>query len=74
MKKEVNLEECSICKGLVPHGPGYYNGMVVNGKLVCEGCMLASGLCRGCGDNEAEQLIASYCADKHIDMTERSGR
>lgn len=72
--KQMNLEECFICRGLVPHGPSYYNGMVVDGKLICEGCMLASGLYRGCGENEAKQLIASYCANKHIDMDDRGER
>lgn len=71
MMTRANLEECSVCKGLVPRGPGYHNGMVVNGKLICKGCMLASDLYCGCADDEAERLVASYCAAKHVDITER---
>ena len=65
--KETHLEECSVCGGQVPRGPGYYNGTVKYGRLICEGCVLAIGLSADRSDDEdGARKVESYCEGKGV--------
>ncbi len=66
--KNCILETCHVCGGLVPRGPGYYNGIVVEEKLVCEGCALAIGIMRGAVTKEDGEKVERYRSAKKKDF------
>ena len=69
IKKDVILEECSVCKGQVPRGPGYYNGTVKYGRLICSGCVLATKISIGvANDDESVQKVEHYCKENDLEI------
>lgn len=51
------LSECTLCNGLVPNGPQYYNGQKFGKYYLCKGCRFNNNIKPGMTEAEVEKIL-----------------